>query len=100
MIKHSELVRRAAAAPLIVHSANARTRRYDCLRALALASSVPKARSRCGFLLPGKTILETSVPELIYRPDCTNDATLPGIVEESHEVYRGLPTPGQLSSSE
>jgi hypothetical protein len=61
------------------------------------------ALSRCQLwcaVLPGETILQTSVPELIYRADCSKDAALSGIVEKSHESDWRMPASDELSSGE
>lgn len=56
---------------------------------------MPGGSFRCG--LPGETILQASVPELIDRPDGAQDIALTGIVKEPQQADRGMPAHGKLS---
>jgi len=68
-------------------------RRFSLLAGYGLGSSQVA-------VLPGEMILQASVPELIDRADCTEDASFAGVVEESHEAHRCMPAPGELGKGE
>lgn len=48
----------------------------------------------------GKTVLQTGMPELIYRPDGAQNVSLACVIEEFHEAHRRMPAHGKLCGGE
>jgi len=47
-----------------------------------------------------KAVLQAGVAELVRRADGAQDVPLAGVVQESHEMHRSVPLPGELGRGE
>ena len=53
-----------------------------------------------GIVLLSQAVLQASVPELIYRSYCAEDASFTGVIEKSHQPHGRMPSQGKLGSGE